>query len=47
MYKNINFEIEAKMIVKKYQRDEKEKKIKFKVDNDEKQLETLNKQFAE
>ena len=45
--KNINFEIEAKMIVKKYQRDEKEKKIKFKVDNDEKQLETLNKQFAE
>ena len=45
--KNINFEIEAKMIVKKYQRDEKEKKIKFKVDNDEKQLETLNKQFVE
>ena len=45
--KNINFEIEAKLIVKKYQRDEKEKKIKFKVDSDEKQLENLNKQFAD
>ena len=45
--KNINFEMEAKLIVKKYQRDEKEKKIKFKVDSDEKQLENLNKQFAD
>ena len=45
--KDINFEMEAKLIVKKYQRDEKEKKIKFKVDNDEKQLENLNNQFTD
>ena len=45
--KDINFEMEAKLIVKKYQTDEKEKKIKFKVDNDEKQLENLNNQFTD
>ena len=45
--KDINFEMEAKLVVKKYQRDEKEKKIKFKVDSDEKQLENLNNQCAE
>jgi hypothetical protein len=45
--KDINFEMEAKLVVKKYQRDEKEKKIKYKVDSDEKQLENLNNQCAE